>query len=292
MALKNPFNQHGRPEHPGWRRTWYDIIFLAETPAGKRFDVLLLWLITISVVTVMLESVEALHIQYGTCFLAIEWILTIFFTAEYVMRILIVRNPLGYGFSFFGIVDLLAIVPTWFALAFAGSGAFQIIRILRLLRVFRVLKMVGFLKEAALIRTSLIQSRRKVTLFFFTILTVAVLMGTIMYVIEGSSTSGFDSIPKSVYWAVVTLTTVGFGDIVPHTALGQFMTAILVVLGYSIIVVPTGIVSAEFIRAEIKEEVKTHHEVECNGCGQKVHEVTARFCTNCGSMLEERANSK
>jgi len=286
-SLKNPFNQHGRPDALGWRRKWYDIIFLAETPAGKRFDLLLLWLITLSVVTVMLESVESVRVQFGHWFLIIEWVLTILFTLEYVMRIITVRNPMGYMFSFFGVVDFLAILPTYFTLAFAGTGAFQIIRILRLLRIFRVLKMVGFLREAALIRISLIQSRRKVTLFFLTILTIAVLMGTVMYVIE-TGTKGFESIPQSVYWAVVTLTTVGFGDIVPQTALGQFMTAILVVLGYSIIVVPTGIVSAEFIRAEIKEEIRTHHEVECSGCGKQVHAIEAKFCADCGTALHYR----
>ena len=227
-----------------WQFRLHEIIFEADTPAGKLFDVVLMWSIILSVVAVMLDSVTAVRVQYGWLLYAIEWFFTILFTVEYALRLISVGRPLKYATSFFGIVDLLAIIPTYLSLIIPGSQYLLVVRILRVLRVFRVLKLAHYLGEANLLMQALSASYRKISVFLFTVLTLVIIFGSLMYLIEGQE-NGFTSIPRGVYWAIVTLTTVGYGDISPQTALGQTLAALIMILGYGIIAVPTGIVTVE-----------------------------------------------
>jgi len=263
-----------------WQKKIHEVIFEADTKSGKFFDVSLLILIILSVIVVMLESVDSLDDKYSEALYALEWVFTIIFTIEYFLRIISTGKPWKYMISFFGLVDLLSILPTYIALYFAGSSSLLIIRTLRLLRVFRVFKLVRFIGEAQHLMQALRSSVYKVTVFLVTVLICVTIMGAIMYLIEGEQ-SGFSSIPKSIYWAVVTITTVGYGDIVPITVLGQFISSILMVMGYGIIAVPTGIVTVELAQAT-KENITTQ---ACLDCSAEGHSYDAQYCKFCGSAL-------
>jgi len=263
-----------------WRDRWYEIIFHSNTPAGRLFDVILLIMIVISVGVVMLDSVPAFRNEYRTPFTNLEWFFTILFTIEYVIRIIVSRKPRIYIFSFYGVIDLISLLPTYFSLIIAGSHYLLVIRILRMLRVFRVLKLTRFMRASHVLTLSLRQSRFKIIVFFEVLLTTVVIMGSLMYIIEGPE-NGFTSIPVSIYWAIVTLTTVGFGDITPNTALGQFFASLIMILGYSIIAVPTGIISAEIVKAGNVSFV----EKKCTNCKAELHDSDALFCKYCGKSL-------
>ncbi len=258
----------------------HEIIFEADTPAGKWFDLLLILSILLSVFVVMLDSVASVRARYGSLIYTIEWFFTLLFTIEYVLRLLSVGRPLKYALSFFGIVDLLAIIPTYLSLIFPGTEYFLVIRILRILRVFRILKLVQYLNEANLLLEALRTSFKKITVFIFTVLTLVIIFGAIIYVLEGEE-NGFTSIPRSSYWAIVTLTTVGYGDISPKTNLGQALAAVIMILGYGIIAVPTGIVTAELIKNP-KNKISTQ---ACPECSAEGHDPDAVFCKFCGMKL-------
>ncbi|MEO1586973.1 MAG: ion transporter [Bacteroidota bacterium] len=261
----------------------HEIIFEADTPAGKGFDVALLVLIVLSVVVVMLESVESIAHAFGTFFLYLEWIVTVLFTLEYVLRIYAIKKPWNYIFSFYGIVDLLSILPTYLSLVVAGSHFLVTIRALRLLRIFRILKLGNYLRQSEILVLALRASRTKITVFLFAVLTIVIIVGSTMYLVEGGEGSKFSSIPRSIYWAIVTLTTVGYGDISPTTDFGQFLAAIVMILGYAIIAVPTGIVSVELAKTEAKEvDINT---ICCPNCGKYGHTSDAVYCKHCGHEL-------
>ncbi len=263
-----------------WRDILFEIIFEADTPAGKWFDIVLIISILLSVITIMLDSVSSIRAKYGELLYAVEWFFTILFTVEYIFRLLCVGKPIRYAVSFFGIVDLLAILPTYLSLLFFGSRYFLVVRVLRVLRIFRVLKLGHHTKEANVLRTALYASRRKIVVFIFVVLTLVVIIGSLMYVIEDEE-NGFTSIPRSVYWAIVTLTTVGYGDISPETGPGQFLAAIVMILGYSIIAVPTGIVTVELSRAHTEKSSCQ----ACPGCSAEGHDLDAEYCKFCGTKL-------
>jgi voltage-gated potassium channel len=262
-----------------WRARLHEVIFEADTPAGRAFDVCLLVAILVSVIAVMLESVAGIRREYGGVLRAVEWTLTIVFTIEYALRLVAVDRPWRYARSFFGLVDLLAVVPTYLALLLPAAQSLMVIRAIRLLRVFRILKLAHFLGEAQQLVQALRASRRKITVFLGGVVTSVVIMGALMYLVEGEE-HGFTSIPTSMYWAVVTMTTVGYGDVAPKTPLGQFLAAALMILGYAIIAVPTGIVSVEL--------AKTGRAVSrqaCPACGAEGHDVDATHCKYCGAHL-------
>jgi len=261
---------------------FYEIIFEADTPVGKSFDVFLLLIILLSVAVVLLESVPKIEQQYGTQLHLAEWIITIIFTLEYITRIGVVLKPSRYIFSFYGIIDLLAIIPTYLALVFAGAQGLVIIRALRFFRIFRIFKLTRYTTEGATIIKAMRASKTKISVFLFAVLTIVLIIGTVMYLIEGGE-SGFTSIPKGIYWAIVTLTTVGYGDIAPATALGQLLASCVMILGYAIIAVPTGIVTAEFSQA--RREAATIQV--CPHCMKEGHEPDANFCKFCGEKLNE-----
>jgi len=267
-------------ERAGWRLRLHEVIFEADTPAGKTFDVLLIGSILLSVAVVMLDSVAVFQRSYGAAFYLLEWLFTILFTVEYVLRLLSVGRPLAYARSFFGVVDLMAILPTYASLLIPGSQYLIVIRILRILRVFRILKLVQYSGEARLIMRALRESRRKIFVFLYAVMTIVVIMGSLMYLIEGRE-NGFTSIPRSIYWAIVTLTTVGYGDISPRTDIGQVLAAMIMITGYAIIAVPTGIVTVELSRAA-QSKVDTR---ACLECGADGHDPDARHCKYCGTEL-------
>jgi voltage-gated potassium channel len=256
------------------------IIFEAHTPAGKAFDVGLIISILVSVAAVLLDSVAALHGAYGSYFFGIEWFFTVLFTLEYMARLWCIQNPRRYARSFYGIVDLLGILPTYVSLLVADTQYLLVIRILRVLRVFRVLRMVRYVGEAELLTQALIASRRKITVFISTVLALVVIFGSFMYLIEGEE-HGFTSIPRSIYWAVITLTTVGYGDLTPHTPLGQAMATLVMIMGYGIIAVPTGIVTLELSEAH-KRAANTR---TCPVCALEGHVHEATYCWRCGAHL-------
>lgn len=266
--------------HRTWRRVLHEVIFEADTPAGKWFDVILIISIILSVLVVMLDSMALVHDAHGDTLYKIEWIFTILFSIEYVLRIFSVGKPVRYVTSFFGIIDFLAIVPTYLSLVIPGSQFLIVIRVLRVLRIFRVLKLVQYVAEARILIQALRASRRKITIFLFTVLTLVVVLGSLMYIIEDES-DGFTSIPRSIYWAIVTLTTVGYGDISPQTPLGQGLAAIIMILGYSIIAVPTGIMSFEIARATSKDQSTQ----ACPECSAQGHDRDAKHCKYCGARL-------
>jgi voltage-gated potassium channel len=275
-------DQRIKKKPPGpWRARLHEIIFEADTPVGRAFDLLLIICIIASVVAVMLESVAPIRQQYGRYLYAAEWGFTIVFTIEYVLRLICIGRPLKYATSFFGIVDLLAVIPTYLDLLVPGSRFLLVIRILRLLRIFRVLKLVHYVRDADILLRAIRASKQKITVFLFAVVTVAVIMGSMMYVIEGEG-HGFTSIPLSVYWAIVTMTTVGYGDLSPATSLGQTVAAALMILGYSIIAVPTGIVSAEMARSRFGK-ITTQ---SCPQCSAEGHDADASHCKHCGAPLE------
>lgn len=266
-----------------WQQKVHEIIFEADTKHGKLFDVALIICIILSVIAVMLESVDAIDLEYADALNAVEWFFTIIFTIEYFLRIACVLKPKKYIFSFFGMVDLLSIIPTYLSLIYAGSHYLIVIRTLRIMRVFRVLKLAHYLSEANVLSQALIASRRKVTIFLSSVLILVCILGSLMYVIEGSANSGFTSIPRSIYWAIVTLTTVGYGDISPQTNLGQALASVVMIMGYAILAVPTGIVSVE-----LAEATKSQHEITtqaCPACMKEGHDKDAVHCKYCGQEL-------
>ncbi len=263
-----------------WRSVLHEVIFEADTPAGRLFDIVLLWSIIISVATVMLDSVESLRAQYGTLFSVIEWFFTLLFTGEYFLRILSVKRPIRYMVSFFGFVDLLAILPAYLSIFLPGSQYLLTVRILRLLRVFRIFKLVSYVNDAHVLIHALHASRRKITVFILAVLTLVVIIGSGMYVIEGAE-HGFTDIPTSIYWAIVTLTTVGYGDISPHTMIGKTVASFVMILGYGIIAVPTGIVTMELSNSA-KRKVSNN---SCPACGAEGHDFDAQHCKYCGEKM-------
>lgn len=267
-------------EQTGWRHRLHEIIFEADTRFGKAFDLVLIVSIILSVLVVMLDSIESYQVLYGDWFYSLEWFFTILFTIEYVTRIISVKKARGYIFSFYGIVDLISILPTYISILLPGSQYFLVIRILRVLRVFRVLKFTQYLIEVDQLQKALASSRRKILVFVFTVVTITVIVGSLMYVVEGAE-NGFSSIPKGIYWAIVTLTTVGYGDISPQTPLGQMLSAIIMIFGYGIIAIPTGIVSVELSRVTAGEEST---EV-CRYCSKEGHAADADYCKYCGGRL-------
>lgn len=270
----------------GLRNRIYSIIFESDTPASKLFDEALIVSIMLSVIVVMLDSVNAVNASHGDLLHSLEWMFTILFTIEYFLRLISIGRPVRYATSFFGVVDLLAIIPTYLSLFLPGSQYFVVIRVLRLLRVFRVLKLVQYISEADLLIRALRASRQKITLFLFAVVNLVIILGSAMYVIEGTE-HGFSSIPLSVYWAVITLTTVGYGDIVPQTPLGQGLAMCIMIIGYGIIAVPTGIVTAEIAYASKIESTGSSCSITrvCHECSAEGHDVDAEFCKICGAKL-------
>jgi voltage-gated potassium channel len=268
-------------EPPGDLRTrLHEIIFEAETPAGKLYDLLLILCITVSVIVVMLDSVRGVNERHGPLLYGIEWFFTLLFTAEYIVRLSCVGRPTRYARSFFGIVDLLGVIPTYLSLLVPGSHYLSAIRFLRVLRIFRVLKLSSYQDESQILFQALKASHRRITVFLFAVMTLVVVLGSLMYVIEGDI-NGFTSIPRSIYWAIVTLTTVGYGDISPQTGVGQALAAMLMILGYSIIVVPTGIVSV----AVAEESRRRRNTQTCPECSAEGHDDDATHCKYCGARL-------
>jgi voltage-gated potassium channel len=258
----------------------YEVVFESDTRAGRVFDLLLIWLILLSVLAVLLESVQDLRDRYGPVLLAAEWAFTALFTVEYVLRLYSVRRPLRYALSFYGVIDLLAILPTYLSLLVPGAQSLLVVRVLRVLRVFRILKLTEYLRESRTLSDALWASRRKIGVFLLVVLTLLVIIGSLMYLIEGEE-NGFKDIPTSIYWAVVTLTTVGYGDIAPKTPLGRTVAGAVMILGYGIIAVPTGIVTAELTRAGRSGPAPA----VCPGCRAGGHEGDARYCKHCGTSL-------
>jgi voltage-gated potassium channel len=259
----------------------YEIIFEADTPAGRKFDIVLLGCIVASVIIVMLESVPELKETIGPWLVGLEWFFTVIFTAEYIARLWVVKQKKKYAFSFFGIIDLISILPTYLGILFIGAQSLLVIRSIRLLRIFRILKLVNLMGASNTLTVALKASRYKIAVFMITVLTTVIITGTLMFLIEGSA-SGFTSIPKSIYWAIVTMTTVGYGDIAPQTALGQALASFIMILGYGIIAVPTGIVSSEMISLKSKEKLSTQ---VCQHCLKEGHDSDALFCKYCGEKL-------
>ncbi len=266
-----------------WRESIHTVIFGSDTILGKTFDIALIICIICSVIVVMLSTVNRIQLKYYDILFYTEWFFTVLFTLEYGLRLISVRRPLRYVFSFFGLVDFLSIIPTYLGFIFPNIKYVLVIRILRLLRIFRVLKLSAYVGEANVLLTALVKSWRKIMVFLYTILTLVVIFGALMYVVEGSE-SGFTSMPRAVYWAIVTLTTVGYGDIAPQTALGQMIAAFIMVMGYGIIAVPTGIYSAEFINTSKQKQITN---IACSDCGETGHEFDADYCKYCGHQLEE-----
>ncbi|HKL20731.1 MAG TPA: ion transporter [Tichowtungia sp.] len=285
MPDKHRKDSFGKPEEAAdgssarWRSRLHEIIFEADTPVGKFFDLVLILSILLSVLVVMLDSITRLNLRYGQLFLGIEWFFTLLFTVEYLLRLACVGRPLKYATSFYGIVDLLSILPTYLSLLLPGSQYLLSIRILRVLRIFRILKLATYVSEANLLARSLKASGRKIAIFLYTVLALVVIIGSAMYLVEGAQ-SGFTSIPRSIYWAIVTLTTVGYGDISPQTSLGQFLASGVMILGYSIIAVPTGIFTAE-----ISKSMRMVSTQACPECSAEGHDQNAVHCKFCGAKL-------
>lgn len=264
-----------------WRDWLHEVIFEADTPAGKLFDVGLIGSIAFSVIVVLLDSMATVRVKYSDLLYAAEWFFTVLFTIEYILRLISVRKPLRYVFSFFGAVDLLAILPTYLSLLLPGSQYLLTIRVLRLLRIFRVFKLVMYVNEAQIIIAALQASRRKINVFLFTVMVIVIIIGSLMYVVEGEE-NGFVNIPTSIYWAIVTLTTVGYGDISPQTGLGKMIASFVMIIGFAIITVPTGIVTAELAQAAAKRRVSTQ---ACSACSLDGHDHDAKYCKYCGEKL-------
>lgn len=262
-----------------FRKELYQVIFGTETKLGRLFDIVLLWAILLSISIVIFESLKSLRTEYSSFFIYSEWFFTILFTIEYFTRIWISPKPFRYIFSFLGLVDLLSIIPTYLSLALTGTHYLVVIRAIRLLRVFRILKLNYFLNQGDIIAKALKSSIKKIGVFLFAILNIVIIIGAAMYVIEGEG-NGFDSIPRSIYWAIVTITTVGYGDISPQTSLGQFVSSVIMIVGYAIIAVPTGIVSSEITRQQLNKE-----KLKCNNCKCEIS-YDHKFCPNCGKNLK------
>ena len=282
--LSNP--QLNPATETGWRRRWFNIIYRHDTPPSRNFDLLLILAIVASVIVVMLDSVPWLHVDHARMLYRIEWGFTLLFTAEFVMRLLVVRRPLRYALSWWGIIDLLSILPTYLSLLFPGSQTLLVVRILRMLRLFRILKLTEYVEESGLLMRALWSGRRKILLFITTLLTIAMIFGALMYVIEGPQ-HGFATIPTGMYWAIVTMATVGYGDIVPHTPFGRIVASALILIGYSIIAVPTGIFTVELAKAMREDVTDPAHSDKrgCPECGLEGHDPLALHCRRCGTPL-------
>ncbi|PKR81945.1 ion transporter [Brumimicrobium salinarum] len=265
-----------------WQLKVQEVIYGTYTKTGKAFDIILLIIILLSVVVVMLESVSYLNLKYRLTFITIEWIVTGLFTIEYILRIVSLRKPLSYIFSFMGLVDLFSILPSYLSLMVDGTAALMILRSIRFLRIFRILRLSRYMLGADILGEALKNSRHKITVFLISMLTIVIILGGLMYVIEPSE-AGFTSIPRSVYWAIITITTVGYGDIAPVTPLGQAVASFIMLFGYAIIAVPTGIVSSEFTNIK-SEGMKAF---ECPNCGEKDHKKAAKFCRSCGYEFKD-----
>lgn len=264
-----------------WQNVLYNIIFKADTTSGKSFDIGLIVIIALSVITVIINTVDNIEKEYGNILHISEWVFTIIFTIEYILRLICCKRPVAYARSFFGIVDLFAILPTYISAFLPGSHILIVIRILRVLRIFRVLKLVKFIDESDLLLDALRSSRRKITVFLFSVITIVIIFGSVMYIVE-TPESGFTNIPLSIYWAVVTLTTVGYGDVTPQTHLGKALAMIIMIMGYGILAVPTGIVTAEMTKAMGHRKVASNI---CEGCGYRWHDDDAVYCKHCGNTL-------
>lgn len=265
-----------------WKKNWYQIIFESDTPQGRRFDILLLFAILSSLLVIMLETVPSLSEEYQATFVILEWVFTGLFTLEYIVRLQIVKRPLSYATSFYGIIDLISVLPSYLAIVLGGVQYFIVIRSLRLLRVFRVLKMVRFIGEANVLGNALKASRHKIAVFLIAVVCINFIMGTIMYMVEGEE-NGFTSIPMAIYWCIVTLTTVGYGDITPATPLGQLIASIIMILGYGVIAVPTGIVTSEINRSQ--KEIEKEKLKRCSVCEHDGLAADAKYCQHCGEEL-------
>lgn len=268
-----------------------EIIFGVSTPAGRAFDVVLIIFIILSILMVILESVPSYHAKYGKFFYIAEWVITTFFTIEYILRVWIIDRPSRYIFSFYGIIDFLSILPSFLGIYFNKTHSLAVIRGIRLLRIFRILKLNRYTTASTILIRSLRASTTKISVFLFAVIMIVVIIGTLMYLIEGAE-SGFTSIPTSIYWSIVTLTTVGYGDISPITPLGQFLASVVMILGYGIIAVPTGIVTAEIanrkeLSPDSKTETKEFEGRECPECGTRGHRKTARYCYHCGAHMQD-----
>lgn len=264
-----------------WRSRLHEVIYESNTKAGKAFDVSLLVLIVASILVVMLDSIESWRKEYGDLFVTLEWIFTIIFTIEYILRLITIKRPLRYMFSFLGIIDLLAIIPSYLSIFFAGSQTLLVFRALRLLRIFRIFKLNHYISEMRFLGAAVQGSLKKISIFMMIVLMLVIILGSLMYLVEGGQ-NGFHSIPDSVYWAIVTITTVGYGDISPVTPLGKFIASFIMMMGYGIIAVPTGIVTTEMALAAKRKDQK--HEV-CPKCGKEGHDDDAVFCKKCGERL-------
>ncbi|HZF63691.1 MAG TPA: ion transporter [Chitinophagaceae bacterium] len=264
-----------------WRNWLHDVIYESNTTAGKAFDVALLVVILTSIIVVMLDSVPSLQREYGPLFDLLEWTFTGLFTVEFILRLISIRRPVRYVFSFFGIIDLLALIPSYLTFFFAGANSLLVLRALRLLRIFRIFKLAHYLTEMQFLKTALKASLKKISIFMLVVLTLVIIQGSVMYLVEGGR-NGFETIPVSIYWAIVTITTVGYGDISPVTPLGKFIASLIMFIGYGIIAVPTGIVTTEMALAVRGR--KEGHEA-CPGCGKEGHDQDAVFCKTCGTAL-------
>ena len=287
MALPDSRTPYFKVEKPlkGWRLRWYTIIFEADTQAGRLFDKALIGIILLSIGIVMADSVEALHLVYGRGFLLMEWVFTVLFTVEYIARLVCTRRPLRYALSFYGLIDLLALLPTYLALFMPELHALIDVRVLRLLRVFRVFKLTAYVEEYQSLGRALAASRRKILVFLTAVLMVVLIMGTVMYVVEGRE-NNYTSIPTSVYWAITTMTTVGFGDMTPHTDLGRLIASFMMLLGWGILAVPTGIVSAEMAaQRRLLGQQPPPTTRTCHECLTEGHLAEAKFCFHCGARL-------
>ena len=264
-----------------WRDKLHQVIYESNTPAGKMFDITLLLLIIASIVVVILDSVDSYNSEYALLFDILEWTFTILFTLEYILRLICIKRPLMYMSSFLGIIDLLAIIPSYLTIFFPAANSLLVLRALRLLRIFRIFKLAHFLTEMQFLKAALKSSLKKISIFMLVVLSIVIILGSVMYLVEGRQ-NGFDSIPDSIYWAIVTITTVGYGDIAPVTAWGKFIASIMMFIGYGIIAVPTGIITTEMAIAASNK--KQSHET-CPGCGREGHDGDARFCKWCGTGL-------
>ncbi len=279
--LRPEYSKIDQKQAPAWKLKMHEVIFEADTPTGKLFDVVLLWAIVLSVVAVMLETVDAFSDRHRDAMVIAEWTFTILFSIEYILRLISVGKPLKYATSFMGVIDLLSILPTYISLFVAGPQYLLVIRTIRLLRVFRILKLGRYVSEAQVLIKALKSSFAKITVFIGAVVVLVLIMGTVMYIIEGPE-HGFTSIPTSVYWTIVTITTVGYGDIAPQTVLGQTIASVVMLLGYGIIAVPTGIVTSELTRSRDGNKVSRK---ACPNCSREGHDDAAVFCKYCGTSL-------
>lgn len=269
------------PNKKDWRFALHEVIYESNTPAGKAFDVALLFAIFTSIIVVMLDSVQSIHSQHGSLFKTLEWVFTILFTIEYILRLVCIRQPVKYVFSLLGIIDLIALIPSYLSIFFFGAQSLLVFRALRLLRVFRIFKLGQFLTEINFLKVAIKGSLRKISIFLMTVFMLAVILGSIMYLVEERE-NGFSNIPESIYWAIVTITTVGYGDISPVTPMGKVVASVVMLIGYAIIAVPTGIITHDLAIASRK---KSELLESCPNCSSEGHDPDADFCKYCGSSL-------